>query len=194
MKLSRSCSRGVELVLLIPALLVSGCGGSDEPDASAANGSLAARATNDEFDPCALVTTAEAAAALGVATAEADRPAEANTERRSESYSGGDDMVVRLRTCRYTGELGQAVAVLTVMVRQSSSSSESEIGFAGLRQTYEESGAAMDMPGLGQQAFWIDTQPGVLQVLDRGLQLSISGDVDSDTARDLAARALERLN
>jgi hypothetical protein len=147
---------------------------------------------NDDVDPCALVTSTEATEALGVATVEADRPSEANMETRSSSYSGGDDTVVSLKTCRYTGELGQTVAVLTVMVRESSSLAEAEIGFEGLRNTYAETVGVTNMPGLGEQAFWMDS-PKSLQVLDGGLQLSISGDTDAGIARDLAVKALGRL-
>jgi hypothetical protein len=185
--------RGAGLILLVPALQLSGCVGSDDPDVSARNRSSEAQVTEADIDPCALVTTAEAAEALGVAAAEADRPSEANTETRSASYSGGEDTVVRLRTCRYTGERGQGMAVLTVMVRQSSSPVESEIGFEGMRETYTEAMGVTDMPGLGEQAYWLDAHPRGLQVLDGRLQLSISGDIDAEKARDLAARALERL-
>jgi hypothetical protein len=191
MRRTTSPRRGLSLALLVPALLWSGCG-PDDPDASASSRSPGPQAVN-EIDPCMLVTTAEAVESLGVATAEADRPSEANTETRSESYSGGEDTVVRLRTCRYIGERGQAVAVLTVMVRQSSSTAESEIGFESLRETYELATGVTDVPGLGDQAFWLDETPGGLHVLDGGLKLSISGDINAGQARALAAKALERL-
>jgi hypothetical protein len=61
-----------------------------------------------------------------------------------------------------------------------------------MRNTYAETVGVTDMPGLGQQAFWMEESKG-LQVLDQGLQLSISGDTDSGSARDLAAKALGRL-
>jgi len=192
MKRTGFSGRGGNLALLVPALLLLGCGGGEDPGASSDRGP-AAQVTNDDIDPCALVTTAEAAEAIGVTAAEADRPSEANRETRSESYSGGEDTVVRMSTCRYTGELGQTVAVLTVMVRQSSSTAESEIGFEGLRETYAEAVGVTDVPGLGAQAFWMDEDPRGLWVLDGGLQLSISGDVDAGNARDLATKALERL-
>ena len=193
MKRTASFGRGVQLVLLVPTLLFSGCAASDDPDESAEDRSREAQASNQDFDPCALVTTGEAAEALGVATAEADRPSEANNEMRSESYSGGEDMLIRLRTCRYTGAIGQGVAVLTVMVRQSSSPAESEIGFEGLRETYTETVGVTDVPGLGDQAFWLDEPARGIQVLSDGVQLSIGGDIDADEARDLAAKALGRL-
>ena len=77
------------------------------------------------------------------------------------------------------------------MVRQGSSPGESAVGFDGLRKTYAETVGVTDMPGLGEQAFWIDDTG--LQVLNGGLQLSISGDIDAPNARGLAAKALERL-
>jgi hypothetical protein len=49
------------------------------------------------------------------------------------------------------------------------------------------------MAGLGEQAFWMDEFARGLHVLHGGLQLSISGDIEAGDARDLAARALERL-
>jgi hypothetical protein len=187
------CGPRLHLMVMIAALLLSSCGNSDEPRGSASDASSGAPLTNLDIDACALVTTAEAAGALGVATAEADRPSEANMERRSQSYSGGEDTVIRLRTCRFTGERGLTVAVLTVMVRQSSDPIESRIGFEGLRETYAESVGVTDMPGLGEQAFWMDEFARGLHVLHRGLQLSISGDIDVENARDLTTRALERL-
>jgi hypothetical protein len=180
--------RGVNLIVMVPGLLLSSCGGSDDPDASASDRAAVALVTNEDIDACALVTTAEAAEALGVATAEADRPSAANIETRSPSYSGGDDIVIRLRTCRFTGERGPAIAVLTVMVRQSSDPIESKIGFQGMREAYSE--WSTDMPGLGEQAFWVE---GLNVLLGGGLQLSISGDIDGETARALASRAMERL-
>jgi hypothetical protein len=182
----------LHLMLIVSALLLSSCGDSDEPRGSTSDERSGATLTNEDIDACALVTTAEAAGALGVASAEADRPSEANMERRSQSYSGGEDTVIRLRTCRFTGERDRTVAVLTVMVRQSSDPIESRIGFEGMRETYAESVGVTDMPGLGEQAFWMDGFAG-LHVLHGGLQLSISGDIEAGDARDLAARALERL-
>jgi hypothetical protein len=193
MKRIELCGPRLHLMVIVSALLLSSCGDSEEPRGSASDGNSVAPLTNVDIDACALVTAAEAAGALGVATAEADRPSEANTERRSQSYSGGEDTVIRLRTCRFTGERDLTVAVLTVMVRQSSDPIESRIGFEGLRQTYAESVGVTDMPGLGEQAFWMDEFARGLHVLHGGLQLSISGDIEAGDARDLAARALERL-
>ena len=186
-----ACAR-VEMVLLIPALLLFGCGqGGDEPGTDGVDEGGAAQAM-DDLDPCSLVTAAEAADALGVEATEADRPAEANTETRTPSYSDGDDTVVRLRTCRYTGNKGEGVAVLTVMVRHSSSPTEAEMGFESMRSTYAESMGVTDVPGVGDQAFWMSSPPS-LSVLSGQHQLSVGGDVDAGTARDLAAEALERL-
>jgi hypothetical protein len=193
MKRLELCGPRLHLMVIVSALLLSSCGDSDEPRGSASDAGSGAPLTSEDIDACALVTTAEAAGALGVATAEADRPSEANTERRSQSYSGGEDTVIRLRTCRFTGERDLTVAVLTVMVRQSSDPIESRIGFEGLRETYAESVGVTDMPGLGERAFWMDEFARGLHVLHRGLQLSISGDIEAGDARDLAARALERL-
>lgn len=99
--------------------------------------------------------------------------------------------MIRMRTCRYTGEKGQGLAVLLVIVRQSSSPTEAETGFEGLRQSYAETVGVTDVPGVGEQAFWADDF-GV-HVLSGGSQLIVSGDVDAGSARDLAARALDRL-
>jgi hypothetical protein len=184
---------GFHWMVMVTALALSSCGDSDEPRGSAGDASSGTLLTNDDIDACTLVTTAEAARALGVATAEAERPSEANMERRSQSYSGGEDTVIRLRTCRFTGERDQTVAVLTVMVRHSSDPIESKIGLEGMRETYAEGVGVTDMPGLGEQAFWLDEFHRGLYVLHGGLQLSISGDIDAEDARDLAARALERL-
>lgn len=184
---------GFYWMVTVTTVVLSSCGDSGEPRGSASDASSGTFLMNDDIDACALVTTAEAARALGVATAEAQRPSEANMERRSQSYSGGEDMVIRLRTCRFTGDRDPTVAVLTVMVRHSSAPIESKIGFQGMRETYAGGGGVTDMPGLGEQAFWIDEFPGGLHVLHGGLQLTISGDIDAGDARDLAARALERL-
>jgi len=177
--------RPTGLLILLNVTLLWGCGSSDSGSSGEGEGS----AGMVDIDPCSLVTSAEAADALEVATTEADRPAEANNEVRSPSYSGGEDTVVRLGTCRYSGSRGQALAVLTVMARQSSIPSEARTGFDGLRTAY--AGTVTDVPGLGDQAFWIDGSG--LHVLRGSVQLSISEDVDVAAARELAETALERL-
>jgi hypothetical protein len=180
--------------MLVPALLLGSCGqGGDESGAAGGAEESGAAQAVDDLDPCTLVTAAEAARALGVATAEADRPADGNTETRTPSYSGGDETVVRLKTCRYTGSRDQGVAVLTVMARHSSSAAEAETGFESMRSTYAESVGVTDVADVGDQAFWMESPPS-LWLLRGQYQLSVSGDIDAATARALAAGALGRLN
>jgi hypothetical protein len=159
--------------LLAAACFLAGCGGSGQSPAETVKAG-ASPAASAAIDPCALVTKSEAETALGGAVAEAERPPEAN-------------IPARLATCRYVAQRGQAVAVMTVMVRQGESESESRIGFGQARDQFP---AAEAVTGLGMDAFWIGNQ---LNVLQGRVYLNITGDFDQATARMLAATALTRL-
>ena len=145
------------------------CGGGAETTA----GTAAVASPTGTIDPCALVTAAEAADALGAQSAEPDRPAAAN-------------IPPGLVTCRYVAQRGQGVAVLTVMVR-TGSESESRIGFESAREQFA---AAQPAEGLGDDAFVLGDQ---LHVRKGPVHLQISGDIPGDVARRLAETALGRL-
>ena len=132
-----------------------------------------------EIDPCTLVTPAEAAEALGVANVGLERPAAANTP-------------LRLGTCLYSAEVGQGLAVMNVMVRYGYSLAEASVGFEGMRETYAETSGVVDVPDLGEQAFWIGDL-SQLWVLKGIIQLGVSGDIPLEKARVLAGTAVERL-
>jgi hypothetical protein len=166
------CTRWIIALALAlgAALVLSACNDNRSQDTSA----------TDSIDPCALVTSTEAAEALGVANVNVGRPDEAN-------------IPLRLGTCLYTGEVGDGVAVLNVMVRHGYSLAESTVGFEGMRETYAGAGGVVDVPGIGEQAYWIGDL-SQLWVLQGILQLGVSGDISLDKARMLAGRAVERLN
>jgi hypothetical protein len=158
--------------LAIASALTGGCGGDRAADSGTStppDGSSSSAAT---IDPCALVTKAEADQALG-AEATQERPSEAN-------------IPPRLVTCRYTAPRGQALAVMTVMVRIGYSDSEARTGFQGTRQL----GNTEPVAGLGDDAFWLMNQ---LYVLKGTRQLTISGDVSKEQVQQLARQAVARL-
>ena len=167
-------------------LLLSACGDNRSQERSA-NGSPSTAqeevspepATAGEIDPCTLVTPAEAAEALGVANVGLERPAAANTP-------------LRLGTCLYSAEVGQGLAVMNVMVRYGYSLAESTVGFEGMRETYAGTTGVVDLPDLGEQAFWIEDL-SQLWVLKGIIQLGVSGDIPLEKARALAGTAVERL-
>jgi hypothetical protein len=95
-------------------------------------------------------------------------------------------MPPRLITCRYTGQRGQGVAVMTVMVRKGQDASESRIGFQSAKEQFAD---VQTVPGVGEDAFWIGNQ---LNVLQGDTYLIIGGDFELETAKSLgqtAARA-----
>lgn len=49
------------------------------------------------------------------------------------------------------------IAVLTVMVRHSSSAGEAETGFESMRSTYAGTVGVTDVPDVGDQAFWMSS-------------------------------------
>jgi hypothetical protein len=148
------------------ALALLAC--SDANESASSDGALA-----EAVDPCTLVTAEEAAQVLG-APAQADRPLEAN-------------IPPRLATCRYTAARDPAFAVMTVMVRQGYSDSEAKTGFESTREQF---GQAEAVDGLADQAFQLGDQ---LHVLSGVTHLTIAGDIERAAARSLARRALDRL-
>jgi hypothetical protein len=135
-------------------------------------------ASASEIDACELVTSVEAAEALGVpeVNEEPDRSASA---------------AVRQASCLYSAERGQGLAVLHVMARQGYSQAEATTGFEGMKEAYAEM-ELVDVPDVGDRAFWIEDLRQ-LWVLTGQLQLGISGDISGEQARELASGALQRL-
>lgn len=179
-------TRWIIALVLGAGLVLSACSDNRSQETSANASTSApqeqaspARASQGEIDPCALVTSAEAAEALGVSNVRVERPEEGN-------------IPLRLGTCLYSGESGEGVAVLNVMVRHGHSLAESSVGFEGMRETYTETVGVVDVPGIGEQAYWIEDLKQ-LWVLKGILQLGVSGDISSEKARALAGRAVERL-
>jgi hypothetical protein len=150
----------------------AGCGGESEGTAADV-GSPENAASSGSVDPCALVSAAEAAAAMGVPSVETERPSEAN-------------LPPRLVTCRYVAPRGQGVAVLVVMVRIGSET-ESRTAFDSVKAQFTDAAPA---DGLTGDAFVIWDQ---LHVLKGPFYLQLSGDVSAEARRDLARTALDRL-
>ena len=123
-------------------------------------------------DPCALVTGAEAEQAFGASPATQERPPEANNEN--------------LATCRYTAPKGNTVAVLVVMVPQST---VARPWFDNNRQQPLTNQA---VTGVGDDAFWVGDL-NTLYVLRGNASFSIGGDVTMDQARQLAQTAVGRI-
>ena len=179
-------TRWMIALVLGAGLLLSACS-DNRSQKTSANGSTSAAqdqaspalASHDEIDPCALVTSTEAAEALGVSNVRVERPDAGN-------------IPLRLGTCLYSGERGEGVAVLNVMVRRGHSLAESTVGFEGMRETYAETSGVVDVPGISDQAYWIGDLKQ-LWVLKGILQLGVSGDISLEKARALAAKAVERV-
>ena len=148
--------------------LLAACGASESGDAAAA------AASSGDFDPCALVTSAEASQALGAAVGPAERPREAN-------------FPPRMTTCRYVAPRGQGVAVMTVLVQRSDTADQARRGFQSAKEQFP---AATTVAGLGDDAFAMANQ---LNVLQGTVYLNITGDFDEATAKTLAQAALQRL-
>ena len=164
----------------IAFILVVACGNEagDPPEEAttvpAAESEAGVRDSGD-IDPCALVTKEEAEKALGAPVREAERPSEAN-------------IPPRLFTCRYVAEKGDALAVMTVMVRRGYSESEARTGFQSSRELFPD---AQDVPGLGDQSYWALND---LNIRRGDTHLVIGGDLDLETARSLGQTALQRLD
>lgn len=150
----------------ICALLLAACG-SDESTAQRAG------AESELLDPCALVTEADAAQALGAPISESDRPREANSEY--------------LATCRYVAPRGQGMAVMTIMLHSP------QYGRAGFKAASEQSFDKKSVAGIGDESFRIDDPLNTLYVLKGEHYFTISGDVDAERARALAMKVTERL-
>lgn len=162
------------LALLHAGILsvLAACGGGADPPTQE---QPAAGQAAGAIDPCALVTRAEAEQALGVSVGDPERPPEAN-------------IAPVLSMCRYVGARGQGVAVLIVMVRAGHSASEAQTGFALMKEQF---GDAQVIGGLGDEAFAIGNQ---LHVRRGATQLTVNGDISTDTAQALARTALGRLD
>jgi hypothetical protein len=180
------CTRWIIALVLGAVLFLPACSDNRSQDTSAKGSTSAlqeqaspARVPDAEIDPCALVTSTEAAEVLGVSNVKMERPEEGNVP-------------LRLETCLYSGERGEAVIVLSVMVRHGHSVAESTVGFEGMRETYAETVGVVDVPGIGDEAYWIEDLKQ-LWVLKGILQLGVSGDISSDKASELARKAVERL-
>jgi hypothetical protein len=148
--------------------------GAPADDASSAAPEPASQVSSAGFDPCALVTSAEATQALGAAVGPAERPKEAN-------------FPPRMTTCRYVAPRGQGVAAMSVLVQQSDTADQARRGFQSAKEQFP--GAAV-VPGLGDDAFAMANQ---LNVLKGTVYLNITGDFDLATSKTLAQNALERL-
>lgn len=156
---------------LAAAVAAAACGGDDAAP-SGSPSSSASSSSSTAVDACALVTQAEADRALGAASKQ-DRPSEAN-------------IPPRLSTCRYTAPRGEGLAVMTVMLRIGSSAAEAKSSFQGTRDVAPTEAVA----NLGDEAFWLADQ---LYVLKGMRSMTLAGDIQKDTAEQLARTAVERL-
>jgi hypothetical protein len=168
---------------LLPALVLAACGNSPEGAGQTDTGDATAEpqvaATPASIDPCTLVTSAEAAAALGLAEVKTGRPASVNNPPS-------------LVTCLYTPASGEAMSVLNVMLHREASASEANSRFDFMKGSFADMGGAVDVAGPGEKAVWL---PGGKQlwVLKGADLLGVSGDVPQEKAVELATTALTRL-
>ncbi len=165
-------------VVALAVVLTVACGGeggepAGTPEAvpSAAGTELPTAA--GELDPCALVTSAEVAEALG-APATAERPSEANYPPR-------------MVTCRWVAPKGAAVGVMTLMIRTGADAAEARAGFQAARGQFP---GAEAVSGIGEDAYMVANQ---LNVLAGDVHLILTGDFDAATTKKLAQSALQRV-
>ncbi len=178
-----SLTRFLPLLLgtTVLALILAACGGNSAGNPPS-GGSIPsttpaqkpaekAKSSSGEIDACSLVTKAEAEQALGVAVGQPERPPEA-------SFS-----------CRWTGQKGQGVAVLVVLVR-TGTPSDMKIGFEVMKEEIEEFAELETVAGLGDQAYLLGDQ---VHVLRGGTYLVVNGDASPEALKSLAQKALSRL-
>lgn len=169
---------GVRALVMAAGFTLSACGGAGDSPANGgppASPQAGQKAASADLDPCALVTSAEAAEALGGAVGSGERPKEAN-------------FPPRMVTCRYTAPRGQGVAVMTVLVQRSDTADQARRGFLSAKEQFP---GATSVAGLGDDAFAVGNQ---LHVLTGPLYVNVAGDFELSTARVLVERALQRLS
>lgn len=179
---NRFRTRWIIALVLGAGFILSAFSDNHSQETSAAGSTSAApeqaspsRASDGGIDPCALMTGAEAAEALGVSNVKMERPDEVN-------------IPFQLETCLYSGD----GAVVLVMVSHGQSPEESTIGFEERRKNYAETLGVVDVPDIGEQAYWIEDLRQLL-VLKGILQLAVSGNISLEKAKELAGKAVERL-
>lgn len=172
-------SRLIIVPLLTAGLVFSALGDtrSQEIPADGAKPETQGQAfTSGEIDPCALATGTEAAEALGVAKVQMERP-------------GAVNVPLQLGTCVFSA--GENIFFL-IMLGYGQGVAESAAEFEGMRKSYMETMSVVDVPGIGEQAYWIEELRQLL-VLKGTLQLAVSGNISFEKAREIAGRAAERL-
>lgn len=167
------------LFCLAGLFLTSACagGGASSNEAATPRGEQVqppAEMVRRENDPCVLVTSAEAEQLLA-ALVETERPSELNNE-----YLAG---------CRYVAPRGESVAVLVVKVSRKSGA----VGFQNAKQMEELGMEIQQVPGVGDDAFWVGDPLHTLYVLQDTVYLDIGGDVQLEQVRPHALTALQRL-
>lgn len=161
--------------VLLASCVSMACGHRTGPEET--SGSVAASAgqvSGGDIDPCALVTSSEAGSALGAAAGDGERPKEAN-------------FPPRMVTCRYVAPRGAGVAVMTLLVQTSDTPAQARTGFDSARTQFPGTSA---ISGIGDDAFAVANQ---LNVLKGRYYVNITGDFDTDIARQLAQTAVQRL-
>jgi hypothetical protein len=144
---------------------------TDATAASAAQSSPPRKAA-DQSDPCALVTIEEASEVLA-GPAKSERPSEAN-------------IGTALTTCRYIAPRGEALAVMTVLVRRDSSAAAAKSGFQNVKQEFS---GTENAAGIGDDAFYLGDQ---LHILSGSVYLIIGG-LELEKAKPIATKAVSRL-
>ena len=160
---------------VLALLLLAGCGGTNGAASSGGASTQSAQQTQKttdktkpssvEIDPCSLVTKAEVEQALGVGVGQPEKPPEAPF------------------SCRYTGEKGQGLAVLVVLVRPGTTKS----AFESVKEQFP---GAENVSGAGDDAFFIGNQ---LNVLKGDTYLNVGGDASLEALQSLTQKALGRL-
>lgn len=157
-------------IILVPIFIACG---ADAPPADDTAPAATEAATEVEHDPCELITTADAEAAIG-APAESERPPEANNDW--------------MATCRYVAPRGQGVAVLVVTVGLQSAGA----AFDNARRMEEAGVPTEPVSGVGDEALWAPDLT-TLHVRSDSVFFTVGGDITPEQSRELAATVIGRL-
>ncbi len=175
--------------MLLPFALAACSAGSPQQAATAAPAQAAGSFAAGPLDACALVSQAEAEAALGVTLA---------APRHDGLSSEGDAETAAASTCRYDASDPTSPSA-SVFIRRAAGDENTPAAIAATRSSVEELAQSelTDVNDLGDTAFWGAGQLNVFSGSRYYLIVSVNGAADDAgalaAARRLAEAALARL-